>query len=113
MNAVKRSIVMGYRMQLEAKSVYVENDFFSPRLLESTTNFKDDTVSMELNDVSLRHFHLMRGKHSAEADSTYSLDFYNSFYVSHFVLNISFGTYTRINAVSSILPFYAHYTFHS
>lgn len=100
---------MGYKMQLEAKTVCVENEFFSPQLLESTTNFKDDTVSMELNDVSLRHFHLMRGKHSAEADSTYSLDFYNSFYVTHFVLNNACGAEKSSPATYSAKTYSAYY----
>lgn len=100
---------MGYKMQLEAKTICLENDFFSPQLLEKTTTFKDDAVSMELKDVSLHHFHLMRGKHSAEADSTYSLDFYNSFYVSHFVLNSALGTEKSTPAASSVHTYYAYY----
>lgn len=92
---------MGYKMQLEAKTICLENDFFSPQLLEKTTTFKDDAVSMELKDVSLHHFHLMRGLHSAETDSSYCLDFYNSFYVTHFVLNSTSGSEKRTPAAYS------------
>lgn len=107
--AVKGSIVMGYRMQLEAETVCVENDFFSPQLLESTTIYKDDTISLELNDVSLRHFHLIRGKQSAETDSSYSIDFYNSFYVTHFVLNNTYYTENRNSLTNSPNTYSAYY----
>ena len=100
---------MGYRMQLESDTVCVENDFFSPQLLESTTIFKDDTVSMELNDVSLSHFHLIRGKQSAETDRNYSIDFYNSFYVTHFVLNNAFDTEKCAPMVPSVNTYSAYY----
>ncbi|MBX2923189.1 MAG: helix-turn-helix transcriptional regulator [Chitinophagaceae bacterium] len=106
---MKRSISMGYEMQLGANTVCVENDFFSPQLLESTTVFRDDTVSMELNDVSLHHFHLIRGKQSAETESSYSIDFYNSFYVTHFALKNNFGTKKHTPVSSSVHTYSAYF----
>src|SRR5690625_5103838 len=78
---------MGYKMQLEAETLFMKDDFFSPSLLESTTIVKNDAISMELNEVSLPHFHLIHGKRLAAKDSSFSIDFYNSFYIMHFVLN--------------------------
>ncbi|HVU94703.1 MAG TPA: AraC family transcriptional regulator [Puia sp.] len=78
---------MGYKMQLDPEAVVMENDFFSPQLLETTTVIKSDAVSMELHDVSLSHFHLIRGKQSARVDSRFSISFYSSFYLTHFALS--------------------------
>ncbi|MCU7692910.1 helix-turn-helix transcriptional regulator [Haoranjiania flava] len=102
---------MGYKMQLGEATLFAENDFFSPQLLESTTVYKDDNISMELNDVSLRNFHLMRGKQSSETDSTYSLNFDDSFYVAHFVLNSTF-TNEGLNLTASCVNTYSAYYQH-
>lgn len=82
---------MGYSMQLDAHTLQVESDLFSPQLLEQNTVFENDVLSVELNDVSLRHFHLIRGKYTAEQDGIFPIQFDNSFYVSHFVLDNTFG----------------------
>ncbi|TXJ26818.1 MAG: AraC family transcriptional regulator [Chitinophagaceae bacterium] len=78
---------MGYSMKIESATVSVENDFFSPTLLESTTVFDDGIVSSKLHDISLNHFHLMRGRQSATKDTELFLNFETSFFVTHFALS--------------------------
>ena len=78
---------MGYVMKLESTMVQVKNDFFSPTLLESTTVFDDGIVSSKLHDISLDHFHLIRGYQSGTKDTELSLNFETSFYVTHFALS--------------------------
>lgn len=73
-------------MQLENTSVQVENDFFSPQLLQRTTTFDDGAVLTNLQDTSLTDFHLIRGYQSAIVDSPVFVDFDTSSYVTHFAL---------------------------
>ncbi|MDL5511102.1 AraC family transcriptional regulator [Arenibacter sp. M-2] len=77
---------MGYKMRLGAETVSLKNNFFSNELSKSMMAFKDETISLELKNLSLNHFHLIHGKQIAKANSSFSINFSDSFYATHFVL---------------------------
>lgn len=76
---------MAYSMQLESEIVHVKTDFFSPRILEHKLSYQDESLSIELSDISLNDFHLIRGRQASKKDISFAIHFDTSFYVTHFV----------------------------
>lgn len=104
-----RRIIMGYSMQLESETVYVNTEFFSPRILEHRLSYEDNSLSMELSDISLNDFHLIRGRQAANEDISFAIHFDTSFYVTHFVLGDTLNTSKQNPWASSLNTYRLYY----